>query len=353
MEAMVGQTSPSHSQTTREIALSVLDLATIFEGSSPADAFKNSLAIAQHAEQLNFKRFWLAEHHNMANVASAATAVVIGHVAAGTKRIRVGSGGVMLPNHSPLVIAEQFGTLESLYPGRIDLGLGRAPGTDGRTAMALRRDLMASAERFPEDVRELQTYFAEPSPGQYLRAIPGAGLHIPLWLLGSSTFSAQLAAKLGLPFAFAAHFAPTHLFDALQLYHQHFQPSAQLAKPYTMVAINVIGAETDAEAQYLFTSIQQAFLDIQRGTPRPIPAPTNDPAKRQALDFAFAQSPMLTYTAIGTLDTLEQRLSEIIKATAADEIMVSANIYDQAARIRSFEIVAAARDRINAKRLAQ
>jgi luciferase family oxidoreductase group 1 len=247
------------------IPFSVLDLAFVTEGATPTDALRNTLDLARHVEEWGYRRFWVAEHHNMIGIASAATAVVIGHVAGGTRTIRVGSGGIMLPNHAPLVIAEQFGTLESLYPGRIDLGLGRAPGTDARTLRALRRDF-ASAEQFPQDVIELQAFLAEAQPGQAVRAVPGVGTQVPLWILGSSLFGAQLAAELGLPYAFASHFAPGQLMDALAIYRSRFKPSAQLDRPYAMVGINGIAADTDAEAKRLFTSPQQSFANLVRGT---------------------------------------------------------------------------------------
>ncbi|HYF63472.1 MAG TPA: LLM class flavin-dependent oxidoreductase [Herpetosiphonaceae bacterium] len=338
------------------IPFSVLDLATIFEGSDASHALANTRELARHAEALGFERFWLAEHHNMPSVASAATAVVVGAAAAATSSIRVGSGGVMLPNHAPLVIAEQFGTLAALHPGRIDLGLGRAPGTDLRTARALRRDAQGApglgADRFPDDVLELQAYFAEPAPGQALRAIPGAGLEVPIWLLGSSTYSAQLAAALGLPFAFASHFAPAQLMQALQIYRSRFQPSAHLARPYAMVAANVVAADSDEEAERLFSSIQQAFLRMQRGEPAPIPPPLEDPKRRRALRELVAGSGMLDFAVAGSPETVRRGLESILARTAADEIMITAHIYDRAARLRSFELVAAARDAINADRAA-
>jgi luciferase family oxidoreductase group 1 len=334
----------------RAVPFSVLDLATIFEGSDAGQALANTRELARHAERLGFHRFWLAEHHNMPSVASAATAVVVGAAAAETSTIRVGSGGVMLPNHSPLVIAEQFGTLAALYPGRIDLGLGRAPGTDLRTARALRRDIGQAAERFPDDVLELQAYFAEAAPGQALRAIPGAGLEVPIWLLGSSTFSAQLAAALGLPFAFASHFAPAQLLAALQIYRSRFQPSAHLAQPYAMVAANVVAAESDEEAERLFSSIQQTFLRMQRGELAPIPPPLDDPDRRRQLREIAAGSGMLDFAVVGAPATVRRGLENILARTAADEIMVTAHIYDRAARLRSFELVAEARDAINAAR---
>ena len=334
------------------IPFSVLDLAPINQGSDAAQAFRNSLDLAQHAERWNYKRFWLAEHHNMPGIASAATAVVIGYIAGGTKTIRVGSGGIMLPNHAPLVIAEQFGTLESLYGGRIDLGLGRAPGTDQRTARALRRDLAASAENFPHDVMELQALLGPLQPNQTVRAVPGAGLRVPIWLLGSSTFSAQLAAMLGLPFAFASHFAPAELMRALDVYRSRFQPSQQLREPYAMVGVNVFAANTDAEAQRLFTSLQQQFISLRRGTPGPLPPPVGNmddhwsPMERAGVEQSLA------YSVIGAPDTVERGLQALIAETRADELMLTAQIYDHAARLRSFEIAAEVRDRIAARQPA-
>ena len=262
--------------TSRSVPFSVLDLSPIPTGATARDAFHRSLSLAQHAENWGFHRYWLAEHHNMTGIASAATSVLIGYIAGGTKTIRVGSGGVMLPNHAPLVIAEQFGTLESLYPGRIDLGLGRAPGSDQRTMMALRRSLHGEIDDFPQDVLELQRYFDEVIEGQHVQAVPGQGLHIPIWLLGSSLYSAQLAAKLGLPFAFASHFAPDMLHQALALYRSQFQPSATLAKPYAIVCINVVAADSERDARFLFTSMQQQFINLRRGKPGPLPAPVQD-----------------------------------------------------------------------------
>ena len=255
------------------IPFSVLDLSPIVEGGTAADALRNTLDLARHAEALGYQRYWVAEHHNMTGIASAATVVVIGHVAAGTRTIRVGSGGIMLPNHAPLVVAEQFGTLETLFPGRIDLGLGRAPGTDQNTSRALRRDLATNAEQFPQDVLELRAYFEDAEPGQLIRAVPGVGTKVPLWILGSSLFGAQVAAALGLPFAFASHFAPEALMQALEIYRRHFKPSEQLDKPYAMVAANIIAADTDAEARRLFTSLQQSFIKLRRGTPGKLAPP--------------------------------------------------------------------------------
>jgi luciferase family oxidoreductase group 1 len=330
------------------IPFSVLDLSPIAEGSTASDALRNSLELAQHAEKLGYKRYWLAEHHNMPGIASAATAVVIGHVAGGTKTIRVGSGGIMLPNHSPLVIAEQFGTLASLFPGRIDLGLGRAPGTDPFAMRALRRDAAAAADRFPEDVEELRKYLGDAETERRVSAIPGAGTHVPIWLLGSSLFSAQLAAGMGLPFAFASHFAPADLMQALRLYRNLFKPSAQLEKPYAMVAANVIAAETDAEARRQFSSLQQSFTLLRRGTPGRVPPPIDDidsfwsPAEK-----AMAEE-ILLFSVVGSPEKVEHGLRQILELTRADELILAAHIFDHEARLRSFEIAANVRDRINA-----
>lgn len=327
------------------IPFSVLDLSPIVRGATATDAFRNTLALARHAEKLGYQRFWLAEHHNNPGIASAATAVMIGHVAGGTQTIRVGSGGVMLPNHSPLVIAEQFGTLASLYPGRIDLGLGRAPGTDQLTARALRRDQIHSADTFPQDVEELRAYFEPVEPGQRIQAVPGAGLKVPLWLLGSSLFGAQLAAMLGLPFAFASHFAPDMLMQALEMYRNRFQPSAQLEKPYAMVVANVVAAETDAAARYQFTSIQQSRTHLLRGTPGPMPPPIDDiEAYWSPAEKAGAQR-MLQYAVVGSAATVEAGLRSFIADTGADELMITAHIYDPLIAQRSLEITAQVRDK--------
>jgi luciferase family oxidoreductase group 1 len=329
------------------IPFSVLDLAPIAVGATPADAFRNSLELAQHAEQWGYLRFWLAEHHNMPGIASAATAVVIGHVAGGTKTIHVGAGGVMLPNHAPLVIAEQFGTLASLYPGRIDLGLGRAPGTDMLTTRALRRE--SDGDDFPRDVQELQSYFEPAESGQKIRAVPGAGLGVPIWLLGSSLFGAQLAAMLGLPFAFASHFAPADMMQALQLYRSGFKPSKQLDRPYTMLGVNVIAAATDAEARRLFTSHQQAFTQLRRGTPGQIPPPIDDIETYWSLAEKAMASQSLACSVVGASRTVERDLHEFIEVTKPDELMIAALIYDQAARLRSYEIAAEVRERLAAE----
>lgn len=318
---------------------SVLDLSPVPEGSTPSDALRNTLDLARHAERLGYHRYWLAEHHNMVGIASAATAVVIGHVAAGTSTIRVGSGGVMLPNHAPLVIAEQFGTLESLFPGRIDLGLGRAPGTDQRTAMALRRNL-SGGDSFPQDVAELQFYFSDMTENAPVRAVPGAGLRVPLWLLGSSLYSAQLAAAMGLPFAFASHFAPDALMQALDLYRSGFQPSAQLDRPYAMVAANVIAADDDASARFLFTSLIQQFVNLRRGRPGRIPAPVeNLDSVSTAMERTSALH-ALSFSAVGSPSTVAARLRDIIDQTGADEVIATATLFDHTARVRSFEILA-------------
>ncbi len=320
-------------------ALSILDLAFVPEGGTPADALKRSLELAQHAERWGYTRFWLAEHHNMAGVASAATSVVIGYVAGGTRTIRVGAGGIMLPNHSPLVIAEQFGTLETLYPGRIDLGLGRAPGTDQRTLRALRRD-PRSAESFPQDVVELQALFAPRRPDQVVEAVPGTGLNVPLWILGSSLYGAQLAAALGLPYAFASHFAPDDLHAALATYRAAFRPSAQLAAPYAMVGVNVIVAATDGEARRLFTSVQQGVTNLLRGARGRLQPPIDDiEAYWTPLEKAQA-SRMLGCSFVGSPATVRAGLAEFVRKTAADELIVAAGIFDQSARLRSFELLA-------------
>lgn len=321
--------------------LSVLDLAPITEGSDAARSFRNSLELAQHAERLGYRRFWLAEHHGMPGIASAATAVLIGHVAGGTRTIRVGAGGIMLPNHSPLVIAEQFGTLESLYPGRIDLGLGRAPGSDQATARALRRDLATDPDAFPQDVVELMDLMSD-APRQSVRAVPGRGLKVPVWILGSSLFGAQLAAMLGLPYAFASHFAPAQMLQAIALYRATFKPSAQLDKPHVMLGFNVFAADTDAQAALLATSMQQAFVNLRTGRPSKLQPPVPGylealpPPARAMLDE------VLSCSAIGSPATVRQGLRAFIERTGADELMVTSQIFDHQARLRSYEIAAAA-----------
>jgi luciferase family oxidoreductase group 1 len=329
------------------VPLSVLDLSPILQGSNATQSLHNSRDLAQHAERLGFHRYWLAEHHNMPGIASAATSVVIGYVAEGTSTIRVGAGGVMLPNHAPLVIAEQFGTLEALYPGRIDLGLGRAPGTDQITARALRRTLAGDIDRFPQDVLELMAYFQEPQPGQAVRAYPGAGLKVPIWILGSSTYGAQLAAALGLPYAFASHFAPAQMEEAIALYRARFEPSEQLGNPHVMLGLNVVAAETDAAAKRLFTSLQQAFLNLRTGQPSPLPPPVDDiEARFAAAGMSPGMQGALASAVVGAPETVRKGLDDFVRRHQPDEIMVTAQIYDHAARVRSFEIVAAARDQL-------
>jgi len=332
------------------IPFSVLDLSPINQGSTAAQAFQNTKELAQLAEQRGYHRYWLAEHHNMPGIASAATSLVISHVAAHTQTIRVGSGGIMLPNHSPLVIAEQFGTLESLYPGRIDLGLGRAPGSDQRTARALRRHMGGdTAENFPQDVLELQEYFAEPSGYQSLRAVPGAGLHVPIWLLGSSMFSAQLAAELGLPFAFASHFAPGFMKSAVEIYRARFKPSAALQKPYVMLGLNVFAADTDAEARRLFTSLQQQFINLIRGTPGQLHPPLDSidgywqPGEREHVERSLACA------VVGDPQTVREGMQAFIDDHAPDELMITAQIFDHAARLHSFDIVSQVRGQLSPK----
>jgi luciferase family oxidoreductase group 1 len=321
--------------------LSILDLAPVSQGSTPGQALRNSRDLAQHAELWGYKRFWLAEHHNMVGIASAATAVAIGYVAEGTRTISVGSGGIMLPNHAPMVIAEQFGTLESLYPGRIDLGLGRAPGTDQLTLRALRR-APEGADSFPNDVLELQALLGPLQEGQMVQAVPGTGLNVPLWILGSSLFGAQLAAALGLPYAFASHFAPDALMQALQAYRARFQPSQQLQRPYAMVGVNVIAADTDDEARRLFTSAQQSFTNLLRGTRGQLRPPIDDIETYWTPMEKARASNMLACAFVGSRETVRRGLEAFIAQTGADELMVASAIYDHAARLHSYEILAEA-----------
>jgi luciferase family oxidoreductase group 1 len=334
------------------IPLSVLDLAPILQGRSAAEAFHNSLTLAQHAERWGYERFWLAEHHSMPGIASAATSVVMGYVAGGTSTIRVGAGGVMLPNHSPLVIAEQFGTLASLYPDRIDLGLGRAPGSDQMTARALRRNPSA-ADTFPHDVAELIAYFRPAQAGQVVRAVPGAGLNVPVWILGSSTFGARLAAILGLPFAFASHFAPGMMMQAIDIYRSEFQPSDQLERSHLMLGVNVFAADTDAEARLVATSIQQAFVNLRRGRPVELPPPVDGfieqiaPHERAMLEEALA------CTVAGSPDVIRAGLEAFVENTGADELMITSQIYDFDARLHSYQITSIATGRTNAGSAAQ
>jgi luciferase family oxidoreductase group 1 len=323
----------------RNIPISILDLAPVPLGSTPGDALRNSLDLARHAEAWGYTRYWLAEHHNMVGIASAATAVAIGFVAGGTKTIRVGSGGIMLPNHSPLVIAEQFGTLETLYPGRIDLGLGRAPGTDQMTMRAMRRSPEAS-DAFPRDVLEVQALLGDLQPGQVVQAVPGTGTKVPLWILGSSLFGAELAGLLGLPFAFASHFAPDALRPALEIYRARFEPSEQSRRPHAMVGVNVIAAETDAEARRLFTSPQQSFANLIRGTRGQLRPPIDDiEAYWSPAEKAHA-SRMLACSIVGSRETVAAGLRRFIAETGADELIVASAIHDHAARLRSYEILA-------------
>ncbi len=324
------------------VPLSILDLAPVAQGSTVAQALAHALDLARHAERWGYRRYWLAEHHNMPGIASAATAVVIAHVAGGTSTIRVGSGGVMLPNHSPLVIAEQFGTLESLFPGRIDLGLGRAPGTDPPTARALRRGQPDTADVYPRDVMELQDYFRAPGARPGVQAVPGAGLRVPIWLLGSSLFSAQLAAALGLPFAFASHFAPDLLGEALEVYRAEFRPSEAMPRAYAMAAVAAFAADTDAQAARLFTSLQQSFVNLRRGTPGTLPPPVDSmegrwtPVERLGVGQAFREA------IVGSPETVARGIRAFVDRTGVDELMVTAAIFDHPARLRSFELVARA-----------
>ena len=321
------------------IPLSVLDLAPIAQGSDAAQSFRNTLSLAQHAERYGYQRYWLAEHHGMPGIASAATSVLMAHVAGGTRSIRVGAGGIMLPNHSPLVIAEQFGTLESLFPGRIDLGLGRAPGSDQITARALRRNLASDSDDFPQDVMELMDYFSD-EPRQPVRAVPGTGLKVPMWILGSSLFGAQLAAHLGLPFAFASHFAPAQMMQAIEIYRARFQPSARLAKSYVMLGFNVFAADTDEEARVLVTSQQQAFINLRSGRPAKLPPPRADYLQHIGpQENALLDSVRQSY-AIGSPDTVRREMNAFIERTGADELMIAGQIFEHTARLRSYEITA-------------
>jgi luciferase family oxidoreductase group 1 len=322
------------------VPLSVLDLSPITEGSDAGQALRNSLDLARHVEALGYGRFWMAEHHNLPGIASAATAVALAHVAAGTDHIRIGAGGIMLPNHAPLVIAEQFGTLAALHPGRVELGLGRAPGSDQVTARAMRRTLASGEDDFPQDVVELMAYFQPAQPGQYVQAVPGAGSQIPIWILGSSTFGAQLAAILGLPFAFASHFAPAMMTQAISIYRERFRPSAQLAAPNVMLGINIVAAETDAEAKFLYSSLQQSFLNIRSGRPGRVPPPVEnfDPQVDRFGRAMLAEA--LSCAIVGGPDTVRSGIDEFVSRTGADELMVTANIFDHEKRKRSFSILA-------------
>jgi luciferase family oxidoreductase group 1 len=322
------------------IPFSILDLSIITQGSNAAQSFRNSRDLAQHAEHLGFHRYWVAEHHGMPGIASAATSVLIGHIAGGTKTIRVGAGGIMLPNHSPLAIAEQFGTLESLYPKRIDLGLGRAPGSDSAASRAMRRHLMTSSDEFPQDVVELMNYMSKDAHGPVI-AVPGAGLEVPVWILGSSLFGAQLAAALGLPFAFASHFAPAMMMRAVEIYRAQFSPSAHLDKPYVMLAMNVIAADTDDEAHWLASSMQRSFVNIRSGNPTQFPPPVKDFMHNASPQVKALLDSILSCTAIGSAATIKDQLRAFIQKTGADELIIPAAIFDHQARRRSYEITAA------------
>ncbi len=324
------------------VPFSVLDLSPIVEGGGPGQSLRSSRALAQAAERFGYARYWLAEHHNMTGIASAATAVALAYAGEGTSTIRLGAGGVMLPNHAPLIIAEQFGTLEAIYPGRVDLGVGRAPGTDQLTARALRRNLTGGADQFPQDVMELMALLQDPRPGQAIRAVPGSGSNVPVWVLGSSLFGAQLAAALGLPFAFASHFAPQMMNQAAAIYREQFQPSAYRARPYLMFGLSVVAADSDEEARFLFTSLQQAFLNLHRGQPGPLPPPRPDPDG--TLAGTTAPGSPLSLAVVGGPDTVREGLRRFIADHGPDEIIISAQIFDQAKRIRSLELVAQARD---------
>jgi luciferase family oxidoreductase group 1 len=326
------------------VPLSILDLSPIVEGGDAGQSLRNSLDLARHVEALGYPRYWMAEHHNLPGIASAATAVALAHIAAGTSTIKIGAGGIMLPNHAPLMIAEQFGTLAALHPGRVELGLGRAPGSDQLTMRAMRRNLLAGPEQFPQDVVELMSYFRPAEPGQRLQAVPGAGLDVPIWILGSSLFGAQLAAILGLPFAFASHFAPAALMQAIAIYRERFEPSAQLAAPHIMLGVTTVAAETDDEARFLFSSLQQSTLNNRIGQPSRVPPPvenfeaTLDPHRRAVVEDALGAA------IVGGPETVRRGLEDIIARTGADELMVTANIFDHPKRKRSFEIIAQLRD---------
>jgi luciferase family oxidoreductase group 1 len=321
------------------VPFSVLDLAPITEGADAAAALHNSLDLARHAERWGYHRYWVAEHHNMPGIASAATAIVIAHLAAGTSSIRVGAGGIMLPNHAPLVVAEQFGTLESLFPGRIDLGLGRAPGTDQGTARALRRTLASDPDAFPQDVLELLSYF-HPQAGQKVQAVPGAGLNVPIWILGSSLFGAQVAAMMGLPFAFASHFAAAQMMQAMAIYRARFRPTSELPQPRIMLGVNVVAADTDDEARYLATSGRESFANLRRGTPTPLPPPNPDYLKDVVPFSGVRLEDLQSVSIVGSADTVRNDLRDFIARTQADELIIVSHVYDHAARLRSYEITA-------------
>ena len=338
--ALVGKCVFTKTGDTMSVPLSLLDLAPISEGEEIAKALENSRLLAQHAEKCGYKRVWLAEHHGMHGVASSATAVMLGHIASATKQIRIGAGGIMLPNHAPLVIAEQFGTLETLYPGRVDLGLGRAPGTDMATAKALRRNLTSNVDNYPNDIKELQSYLGAPEPNQKIVAIPGANTHVPLWMLGSSLYSAQVAASLGLPYSFASHFAPEQLFDAINVYRSMFSPSKQCENPYVMAGVMAVVADTDEQAAYLFTSVQQQFINMRRGLNKPFAKPVDDISLICSEAEQAMLSHVLRYAFVGTKETVAAQLHRFIDATKVDEIIVSMPIYHIDARLKSVELLA-------------
>jgi luciferase family oxidoreductase group 1 len=318
------------------IPLSVLDLSPVIQGGTPAQSFRNSLDLARHAERWGYRRYWVAEHHNMPGIASAATSVVIGHLAAGTSTIRVGAGGIMLPNHAPLQVVEQFGTLESLFPGRIDLGLGRAPGTDPAAARALRRTLHSNPEEFPRDVLEVMALFRGGDP--VVRAVPGAGLHVPIWILGSSTFGAHVAAALGLPFSFASHFAPAQMMDALAIYRGRFEPSEQLARPHVMLGVNIVAADSDEEARFLASSGRHAFASLRQGHPIELPPPSREWERESSENAELATATRVSF--VGSPRTIASQMHEFISRTSADELIVVSHIYSHTARLRSYELAA-------------
>jgi luciferase family oxidoreductase group 1 len=321
------------------IPLGILDLSPIILGGTPAESYRNTLDLAQHAERWGYTRFWLAEHHNMPGIGSAATAVLLAYVGAGTTTIRIGAGGVMLPNHAPLQVVEQFGTLESLFPGRVDLGLGRAPGTDPSAALALRRTLVSNPEEFPRDVLEVMAFFRDAQPGQRVQAVPGAGLNVPIWILGSSTFGASVAAALGLPFAFASHFAPAMMNEAIEIYRTRFEPSEQLARPYLMLGVNVVAAETDAEARFLASSGRQAFASLRQGHPIQLPPPSKEWERDPVTDpFDATQATRVSF--VGAPQTVAEGMAAFVERTRADELIIVSHIYDHAARLRSYELTA-------------
>ena len=321
------------------VPLSVLDLSPIVAGGTPAQSFERTRELAQHAERLGFARYWLAEHHNFPGIASAATAVVIAHVGHATSRIRIGAGGIMLPNHAPIMVAEQFGTLEALFPGRVDLGVGRAPGTDPLTTRALRRTLNSNPDEFPRDLAELMAYLGEPAAGQMIKAIPGAGSKVPIWILGSSLFGAQVAAAFGLPFSFASHFAPTYLMEALAVYRERFEPSAQLARPHVMLGVNVVAADSDDEARFLASSGRQAFTMLRQGQPIALPPPSVEWEKPPVAEGSDVDR-VFKASVVGSAATVRRGLDDFIGRTAADELIIATQIYEHAARLRSYEIVA-------------